>query len=496
MPKKHRAAGAPARQAGSIQSKIVGGYLGLYVVIWFTVTAAMILAAYVAFYYTLQEQAWRDLSARLEDVGNMSADAVSACLRDNLPDYIGDCALLEGDRLIASRAGLPAESYLEWMSLSRCNQPLLSLGRGTLYFRKNLQVSGPGEASVNWGVFFLINLSDYIGGLPLGGSFLLLIPITGAVLFAAGLIVFLIFGSAQTRRYLSPIREITRMTAQLNDRNLNLRLNAETARYELKDMVLTINSMLDRIHAGMAKQKAFVSDVSHELRTPLSVINGYAHILERWAREDEKVFDESVSAIISESDNMKYLVENLLFLVRSDNNALLFDKETFDLSILAESIHRETLLLDRNTHQITAQISEGVMLYADRAKLKQALRIFMENALKYTPPDGRIRLSLSPWEKGARVVIEDTGIGISAKDMGQIFVRFYRGDRSRSRQTGGYGLGLPIARTILTAHGGKIRMTSREGQGTTVEVLLPGGEPPPPSPVSASTEEEKEGKNP
>ncbi len=236
---------------------------------------------------------------------------------------------------------------------------------------------------------------------------------------------------------------------------------------------MTINEMLDRIHAGMARQKAFVSDVSHELRTPLSVVSGYAHILQRWAREDEKVFEEAVAAIISESDNMKYLLENLLFLVRSDNNTLVFERETFDLSVMLRNIHKETLLLDGNTHRVTADIEDGVLVCADRAKIKQALRIFVENALKYTPPDGAIHLTLDQTGGEVRVTVRDTGIGIPAKDMGHIFTRFYRGDRSRSRRTGGYGLGLPIARTILTAHSGRIRVTSREGAGTTVEVLLP-----------------------
>ena len=167
--------------------------------------------------------------------------------------------------------------------------------------------------------------------------------------------------------------------------------------------------------------------MSHELRTPISVVAGYANMLKRWARDDEAVFDESVHAIIEEADNMKYLVDNLLFLVRSDNNTINYDMESFDLSELMHNVFKSSLLVDNNKHNITEDIADGVYITGDRARIKQALRIFIENAIKYTPPTGSIKLSLKKEGEGAEVTIADSGIGISKKDMAHIIQAFLPG---------------------------------------------------------------------
>lgn len=320
----------------------------------------------------------------------------------------------------------------------------------------------------------VIDMRSAIGSMDSGLS---LWGLTGiaAVLLAAffiGLVIMIIYGAYKTRKYLKPIEDITHLVSQINEGNLSSRIDVESARCELKELVMTINSMLDRVCAGYAKQKMFVSDVSHELRTPISVVAGYANMLKRWARDDEAVFDESVNAIIDEADNMKYLVDNLLFLVRSDNNTIHYDMERFDFSELMHDVFKSSLLVDNNKHTITEDIAEDISITGDRAKIKQAARIFIENAIKYTPPTGSIRLSLKREDECAVVTIADTGTGISKKDMAHIFKRFYRGDKSRNRQAGGYGLGLPIARSIIHAHGGKIRLRSRENEGTIVDIIL------------------------
>ena len=213
------------------------------------------------------------------------------------------------------------------------------------------------------------------------------------ILFFAGLLLIWIYGAAKTKRYLKPIDEITRLANEIQP-NSPYRLNVDTAKYELKELVITINNMLDRLNAAHVKRRKFVSDVSHELRTPISVIAGYANMLKRWARDDEAVFDESVDAIIDESSNMKYLVENLLFLARSDNDQNVYEMEPFDISNLIESICRDAKMVDKEKHEIICDIEQGVIVNGDRNRLKQAIREFMQNAMKYTPPTGEIKLTL------------------------------------------------------------------------------------------------------
>lgn len=298
------------------------------------------------------------------------------------------------------------------------------------------------------------------------------IAFTFLAAFVIGLVIIVMYGAFKTRKFLRPIEDITNLVSQINEGNLSRRIDIESARYELKELVMTINGMLDRVYAGYAKQKMFVSDVSHELRTPISVVAGYANMLKRWAKDDQAVFDESVQAIIEEADNMKYLVDNLLFLVRSDNNTISYDMESFNLSELMRDVFKSSLLLDNNKHTMTADIQDDVLVSGDRARIKQAVRIFIENAVKYTPPTGRIRLGLKKDGQSVAITISDDGVGISKKDMAHIFKRFYRGDKSRNRQAGGYGLGLPIARSIIAAHGGKIHLRSKENEGTTVDIVL------------------------
>ncbi len=290
-------------------------------------------------------------------------------------------------------------------------------------------------------------------------------------LFFSGLLLIWIYGAAKTKKYLKPIDEITRLTSEIQP-NSHYRLDVNTAKYELKELVITINNMLDRLNAAHVKRKKFVSDVSHELRTPISVIAGYANMLKRWAKDDQAVFDESVDAIIEESANMKYLVENLLFLARSDNNQNVYEMEPFDVSSLIESICRDAKMVDKEKHEIICEIEPGIIVNGDRNRLKQAFREFMQNAIKYTPPIGEIKMSLQKMDGKAIINVKDTGMGISKKDLGHIFTRFYRGDVSRNRDKGGYGLGLAICREIISAHKGTITLKSKEDAGTIITVSL------------------------
>ncbi len=291
------------------------------------------------------------------------------------------------------------------------------------------------------------------------------------LLFFIGLIIIWIYGASRTRKYLKPIGDITDLARKIQP-NSQYRLSVETAKFELKELVITINDMLDRLNAAHIKRKKFVSDVSHELRTPISVVAGYANMLKRWAKDDEAVFDESVNAIIEEASNMKYLVENLLFLARSDNEQNVYEMEPFDISSMVDSIYKNAKMVDGEKHEMLSEIEQGVIVNGDRNRLKQAIREFLLNAVKYTPPLGQVKISLKKENNKAIINITDTGIGISKKDMGHIFTRFYRGDISRNRNAGGYGLGLSICREIISAHDGKIIFKSKENVGTSVTIKM------------------------
>ena len=259
---------------------------------------------------------------------------------------------------------------------------------------------------------------------------------------------------------------------EINATHLDRRISVTGTQKELRDLARAINAMLDRINAAYRSQMRFVSDASHELRTPIAVIQGYANLLDRWGKDDPATRQEAIDAIRQEADSMKELVEQLLFLARGDNDSMKVSFEPFDLTEVAGEVLRETQMIDQ-THKFTARWSLPVPVWADLGLIKQALRVLVDNAIKYTPEGGRVTI----WAEGAdglaRLSVEDEGQGIDRESLPHIFDRFYRTDESRARQTGGTGLGLAIAKWIADRHGGWFEVVSWPGVGTRITLVLP-----------------------
>lgn len=286
------------------------------------------------------------------------------------------------------------------------------------------------------------------------------------------LIATLGIGSKTSKKMLLPIKDMTKITKAISINALETRLNVSISKDELKDLAETINKMLDGIQASYELQNQFVSDASHELRTPIAVIQGYANMLYRWGKDDKEVLDEAITAIKSEAEDMQQLVEKLLFLARSDKNTQKIEKESFYINDLIEEIIKETKLID-TSHEIKNDVNEKTSIYADKKLLKQALRVFIDNSIKYTPSAGSITLNSYIKKKNLMLEIIDTGIGIPKEDLPYIFNRFYRCDKSRTKESGGTGLGLSIAKWIIGKHNGSIVVESRPEVGTKIIIGLP-----------------------
>ncbi len=247
-----------------------------------------------------------------------------------------------------------------------------------------------------------------------------------------------------------------------------------TGNTELQGIESAINNLIDRMKQSYVQQARFVSDASHELRTPISVIQGYANMLDRWGKEDEKVLEESIAAIKTESESMSKLVEQLLFLARGDNGKNQLNMEDIDLSAMMQELYDEYLMVDPSHEFILKNEGAPVMAYGDYAMIKQTARILTDNAVKYTPEGNEIYFSAYTDETGVPVFeVQDTGIGISPEDLPKVFERFYRADDARNRKTGGTGLGLSIAKWIVDRHGGHFDIKSYPDAGTRFSVFLP-----------------------
>ena len=259
---------------------------------------------------------------------------------------------------------------------------------------------------------------------------------------------------------------------QINATHLDERIDLPGTQKELQTLAQAINAMLDRINEAYRSQMRFVSDASHELRTPIAVIQGYANLLDRWGKDDPATRQEAIDAIRQEAGAMKELVEQLLFLARGDNDSMHIQMEVFDLTEVAAEVVRESEMIDQ-THPFSARWSAAVPVYADMGLTKQALRILVDNALKYTPVGGKITLWAGVDQGMARLSVQDEGQGIDQGSLPHIFDRFYRTDESRTRQTGGTGLGLAIAKWIVDRHGGWFEVRSWPGVGTRMTIVLP-----------------------
>lgn len=220
-------------------------------------------------------------------------------------------------------------------------------------------------------------------------------------------------------------------------------------------------------------RRDFVANVSHELKTPLTSIAGYADILAS-DRPDPDTAARFLSVIRANASRMQYLVDDLLDLARLESGAWQPAVQPLDARTAAEAAWAEfAARADAAGVHFDISVGERASLYADPESLRQILTNLFDNALRYTPQGGRIRLDVQAADGGTTVAVSDTGAGIPAEHLPRVFERFYRADPARSRSQGGTGLGLSIVKHMVEAHGGRVDLTSALGRGTTVRILFP-----------------------
>ena len=238
---------------------------------------------------------------------------------------------------------------------------------------------------------------------------------------------------------------------------------------ELMGIEAAINNLLTRIREANRQQARFVNDASHELRTPIAVIGGYADMLERLGKDDEKILNESIAAIQTETARMNHLVEQLLFLARGDSGRTKLNKEEVKLSDLMREAYEESVMIDEKHVYRFRQVDDPTV-QVDAGLLKQAVRILIDNAAKYTKEGDEIILSCGTENGNPYLQVQDCGIGMAESDAQHMFERFYRADKARSYE--GTGLGLSIAKWIVDKHNGHFEVLSRQDLGTRIRIVL------------------------
>jgi two-component system, OmpR family, sensor kinase len=271
---------------------------------------------------------------------------------------------------------------------------------------------------------------------------------------------------------LSPLSTVIETALQISRADeLSQRIpNPGSKHDEAGRFIDAFNETLERLEHIFTSQQRFLADVSHELRTPLTVIKGNVDLMRRMKNVD----GESLDTIEDEADRLTRLVGNLLLEAQAESGKLPLYFAPVELDTLLLEVFKEMRVLARDRVIIKLTEIDQIMVNGDRDRLKQVLINLISNAIKYTTRGGEVYLSLGKVGENARLIVRDTGQGISGEDLPHIFERFFRAEKSRTRsKTSGVGLGLSIAYWIVNHHGGRIEVSSAENKGTTFCIYLP-----------------------
>ena len=299
--------------------------------------------------------------------------------------------------------------------------------------------------------------------------FLQLIVMEGIV--SIGLAYFI------SRLISKPIEEIHDIIASINEENIETkRLIVPKKNDEFAIVSQQFNELLDKISFYIAQQKHFVEDVSHELRTPVAIVEGHLKLLNRWGKDDPEVLEESLTASLSEIQRMKTLVQEMLDLSRAPQVREQYkDATTEVVATLEQIVTNFKVLYPDFTFIADIDTKKEIISPIYRNHFEQIIIILLDNAVKYSTNRKEIIVSLSPTTEAVEIGIQDFGMGLSEEDKKKVFSRFYRVDKARSRERGGNGLGLSIAKELVEGYNGKISLTSRLNQGSLFKVKLPIG---------------------
>ncbi len=295
------------------------------------------------------------------------------------------------------------------------------------------------------------------------------------VLIASPLVLLLASAGGYwvSRRALAPVAHVTRMAQAIGTHNLADRLPLRGVDDELDRLSDTLNGMFARLDDAFRRVTQFSADASHELRTPLAIIRTTAEVTRQRPRTEAE-YAAALDRILAESERTSQLIDDLLMLARADADVDRMVMEPMDLAdAVRDTCDQGRILAGAAGLRFTADLPPACPAVGEPHALRRLFLILVDNAVKYTPDGGAVHVSMAVEDGRAMIEVRDNGVGIAAADAPRIFDRFYRVSADRSRQTGGVGLGLAIARWIATCHGGTIVVESEPGAGSAFHVILP-----------------------
>jgi len=443
--------------------------------LWYLAFFTILLAGFSAFLYTLLS---RSLHQRLDAALTSTADTAASFFQGEVIEANGDVRAAAAETLRELRirdvsiAISDGRSWLASGGKPECALPPAPAGRSLT----TLAGCGPRgarvltvPAQVAGRRYFLAvaapldSIDEQLDALL--GLFLIALPLA---ILAAGVGGFLLAG-----RSTAPLVAMAQQAEAIGAKNLDRRLEIGVVENEVGRLARVFNELLGRLEHSFASMKAFMADASHELRTPLAVIRGEVDVALERDRAPED-YRESLAIVQDETRRLSRLVDDLLNLARADGGTRPLDIEDLYLNDLVESCCQAVRpLAIRKRISLEAECPAEVAFRGDAHLLGRMISNLLDNAVRYTPEGGAVRIALEADDSRARIVVADTGIGIPEECVARVFERFYRVDKSRSRAEGGFGLGLAIVKWVAEAHHGAVTLASRPGGGSVFTVELP-----------------------
>jgi heavy metal sensor kinase len=451
--------------------------------VWYLALFSLLFVVFSVFLYGLL---YKDLRTRLDQSLTSEANTTSALFEDELVEEKGIVRMaateaVAGLRLRGSRVGI-----VEGSELLASSGPVSQTESGAVVAQAARNASpdlvlalprlGQNGARAATHRLTAVGRSFLIFSIaPLDSIAADLGVVRRVILLALPLLLGLagIGGYLLTTHSLAPLNWMAEQAREITGSNLNRRLEIGHAAEELAVLAASFNELLARLDQSFEAMRRFVADASHELRTPIAVIRGEADVAlshERGAGE----YQESLAIVLDESRRLSRLVDDLLNLARADAGRVRLEVQEFYFNeLLVECCRSMQTLASASDIALECRSAGDVQFRGDEALLRRLVINLLDNAIRYTPPGGKVSVELEADAAGARIRISDTGAGIPPEAAPHVFERFYRADKARSRQDGGFGLGLAIVKWIAEAHNGSVELARNSGPGTTFTVTLP-----------------------
>ena len=295
-----------------------------------------------------------------------------------------------------------------------------------------------------------------------------------SILFVSAIIA-IVLGYLLSNQMTKPIKKIQEIISSISEENISTkRIKVSEKNDEFAIVSEHFNELLDKISFYIEQQKHFVEDVSHELRTPVAIVEGHLKLLNRWGKDDPEVLEESLQASLVELQRMKTLVQEMLDLSRAPQVKEQYKDATTNVTEIAKQVvHNFRVLYPEFTFTFDDDLKHDLWIPIYLNHLEQVVIILMDNAVKYSLDRKEIILSLSKGEEHVEIAVQDFGMGMTEEDRKKVFSRFYRVDKARSRERGGNGLGLSIAKELIESYDGEISVTTLLNHGSIFKITLP-----------------------